>query len=65
MRYDAQFRDRVLPAALDRIRRKLSGSGDGDRQLGNILAAVLTDDFLAVAGTLVRAAASICIYIWC
>jgi hypothetical protein len=39
---------RVLPAALDRIRRKLAGSDDGDRQFAKILAAVLTDGLQAV-----------------
>ena len=32
-----------LPAALDRVRRKLAGSNDGDRQMVKILAAVLSD----------------------
>jgi hypothetical protein len=31
-----------LPAALERVRRKLAGSDDGDRQMVAILAAALT-----------------------
>ena len=36
LRNGAPFRDWVLPAALDRIRRKLAGSDDGDRQFVKI-----------------------------
>ncbi|SFN04379.1 hypothetical protein SAMN05192568_11272, partial [Methylobacterium pseudosasicola] len=36
------------PAALDRIRRKLAGSADGDRQMVEILTAVLRDELSAV-----------------
>ena len=32
-----------MPSALERIRRRLAGSDDGDRQMVKILAAVLTD----------------------
>ncbi len=46
LRNGAPFKDWVLPAALDRVRRKLAGSDDGDRQMVKILAAVLTDDCL-------------------
>ena len=38
----------MLPTTLDRVRRKLAGSDDGDRQMVKILAAVLTDGLLAV-----------------
>ena len=48
LRNGAPFKDWVLPAALDRVRRKLAGSNDGDRQMVNILAAVLTDGLPAV-----------------
>ena len=41
LRNGAPFKDWVLPAALDRMRRKLAGSDDGDRQMVKILAAVL------------------------
>ena len=43
LRNGAPFRDWVLPGALERIRRKLAGSDDGDRQMVKLLAAVLTD----------------------
>ena len=43
LRNGAPFKDWVLPTALDRVRRKLAGSDDGDRQMVKILAAVLTD----------------------
>jgi transposase len=49
LRNGAPFRDWVLPAALERVRRKLAGSDDGDRQMVAILAAVLTDGLPAVA----------------
>jgi hypothetical protein len=48
LRNGAPFKDWVLPAALDRIRRKLAGSNDGDRQMVKILAAVLSDGLPAV-----------------
>ena len=38
----------MLPAALERIRRKLHGSDDGDRQMVAVLAAVLIDGLPAV-----------------
>ncbi len=38
----------VLPTALDRVRRKLAGANDGDRQMVKILAAVLSDGLPAV-----------------
>ncbi len=38
----------MLPAALERVRRKLRGSDDGDRQMVTILSAVLTDGLAAV-----------------
>ena len=41
LRNGAPFKDWVLPAALDRVRRKLAGSADGDRQMVEILTAVL------------------------
>ena len=48
LRNGAPFRDWVLPTALERVRRKLAGSNDGDRQMVAILAAVLTDGLSAV-----------------
>jgi hypothetical protein len=43
LRNGAPFKDWVLPAAMEKIRRKLSGSADGDRQIVKVLAAVLED----------------------
>jgi transposase len=48
LRNGAPFKDWVLPAGLERIRRKLAGSADGDRQMVAILAAVLSDGLAAV-----------------
>jgi transposase len=43
LRNGAPFKDWVLPAALERVRRKLRTATDGDRQMVAILAAVLSD----------------------
>ena len=48
LRNGAPFKDWVLPGALERVRRKLAGSSDGDRQMVSILATVLTDGLPAV-----------------
>jgi len=48
LRNGAPFKDWPLPASLERIRRKLKGSDDGDRQMVKVLAAVLTDGLAAV-----------------
>jgi transposase len=48
LRNGAPFKDWVLPAGLQRIRRKLTGSADGDRQMVKILTAVLSDGLPAV-----------------
>jgi hypothetical protein len=48
MRNGAPFKDWVLPGALGRVRQKLKGSPDGDRQMVKILSAVLTDGISAV-----------------
>jgi transposase len=55
LRNGAPFKDWVLPAALERVRRKLAGSDDGDRQMVKILAAVLTDGLPAVEAACVQA----------
>ena len=55
LRNGAPFRDWVLPGALERVRRKLAGSDDGDRQMVAILAAVLTDGLAAVEAACARA----------
>src|SRR5271157_1166191 len=57
LRNGAPFRDWVLPVALDRIRRKLSGSDDGDRQFVKILASVLSDGLPAVEAACAQALA--------
>ena len=48
LRNGAPFRDWPLPTHLERIRRKLRGSDDGDRQMVQVLSAVLTDGIAAV-----------------
>jgi hypothetical protein len=48
LRNGAPFKDWVLPASLQRVRRKLAGAADGDRQMVDILAAVLSDGLPAV-----------------
>ncbi len=48
LRNGALFKDWVLSAAMERIRRKLTGADDGNRQMVNILTAVLTDGLPAV-----------------
>ena len=55
LRNGAPFRDWVLPASLDKIRRKLAGSDDGDRQMVKILAAALTDGLSAVEAACAQA----------
>jgi len=48
LRNGAPFKDWVLPASLDRVRRKLAGADDGDRQMVDILTTVLSDGLPAV-----------------
>ncbi len=48
LRNGAPFKDWLLPAAMERIRRKLAGQHDGNRQMVDILTAVLTDGLAAV-----------------
>ena len=48
LRNGAPFKDWVLPPGLERIRRKLAGSADGDRQMVRILTTVLSDGLPAV-----------------
>src|ERR1700712_2525677 len=54
LRNGAPFKDWLLPAGLERIRRKLAGSADGDRQMVSILAAVLSDGLAAVEAACVE-----------
>jgi Mu transposase-like protein len=55
LRNGAPFRDWVLPTGLDRVRRRLAGSDDGDRQMVKILAAVLSDGLPAVEAACLQA----------
>jgi transposase len=55
LRNGAPFKDWVLPSALDRIRRKLAGADDGDRQMVMILTAVLSDGLPAVEAACLEA----------
>jgi hypothetical protein len=48
LRNGAPFKDWILPASLDRVRRKLAGVDDGDRQMVDILTTVLSDGLPAV-----------------
>src|ERR1700726_3274266 len=50
LRNGARFKDWLLPASLERVRRKLKGSDDGDRQMAKVLSAVLGDGLTAVEG---------------
>jgi transposase len=43
LRNGAPFKDWLLPRSIEKVRRKLTGSDDGDRQMVRILSAVLTD----------------------
>ena len=53
----APFKDWLLPASLERVRRKLKGSDDGDRQMVKVLSAVLTDGLAAVEAACAEALA--------
>jgi transposase len=57
LRNGAPFKDWVLPAAMERVRRKLAGVADGNRQMVDILAAVLTDGLTAVEAACAEALA--------
>ena len=48
LRNGAPFKDWVLPAAMERVRRKLAGVVDGNRQMVDILNAVLSDGLSTV-----------------
>jgi hypothetical protein len=58
LRNGAPFKDWVLPAAMERVRRKLAGADDGNRQMVDILAAVLTDGLPAVEAACTEALAN-------
>src|SRR5947199_2179248 len=57
LRNGAPFKDWLLPASLERMRRKLRGSDDGDRQMVKVLSAVLTDGLAAVEAACAEALA--------
>jgi transposase len=57
LRNGAPFKDWVLPAAMERVRRKLAGVDDGNRQMVDILAVVLTDGLAAVEAACAEALA--------
>jgi hypothetical protein len=55
LRNGAPFKDWILPAGLERVRRKLVGAVDGDRQMVNILTTVLSDGLPAVEAACLEA----------
>jgi transposase len=55
LRNGAPFKDWVLPAGLERVRRKLAGAADGDRQMVKILTTVLSDGLPAVEAACLEA----------
>src|SRR5579862_9534050 len=57
LRNGAPFKDWVLPASMERVRRKLAGADDGNRQMVQVLAAVLTDGLPAVEAACTEALA--------
>src|ERR1700678_4510636 len=57
LRNGAPFKDWVLPAAMERVRRKLASADDGNRQMVDILNAVLTDGLSAVEAACAEAIA--------
>jgi transposase len=57
LRNGAPFKDWVLPAAIERVRRKLADADDGNRQMVDILNAVLTDGLPAVEAACAEAVA--------
>ena len=48
LRNGAPFKAWPLPGAIERVRKKLAGSNDGDKQMVKVLTAVLTDGLQAV-----------------
>jgi transposase len=57
LRNGAPFKDWLLPAHLERVRRRLKGSDDGDRQMVKVLSAALTDGLAAVEAACAEALA--------
>jgi transposase len=48
LRNGAPFKDWPLPGSIERVRRMLTGTDEGDRQMVKVLTAVLTDGLAAV-----------------
>jgi transposase len=57
LRNGAPFKDWVLPAAMERVRRRLGAARDGNRQMVEILTAVLADGLPAVEAACAEALA--------
>jgi hypothetical protein len=57
LRNGAPFKNWVLPASLEDVRRRLKGSDDGDRQMVKILSAVLSEGLAAVEAACAEARA--------
>jgi hypothetical protein len=55
LRNGAPFKDWVLPAAIERIRRRLASTDDGNHQMVDILNAVLSDGLPAVEAACAKA----------
>ena len=55
LRNGAPFKDWVLPAGIDKVRRRLTGLEDGNRQMVTILTAVLSDGLPAVEAACTQA----------
>ena len=55
LRNDAPFKHWILPAGLERVRRKLAAVADGDRQMVAILTTVLSDGLPAVEAACLEA----------
>jgi hypothetical protein len=58
LRNGAPFEHWPLPTAMERVRRKLKGSDDGDRQMVKILSAVLNDGLVVVEAACAEALAA-------
>ncbi len=56
LRNGAPFKDWALPPATERVRRKLGGNADGDRQVVGILTAIVSDGSDAVGSGVRRGA---------
>src|SRR5258708_866036 len=55
LRNGAPFKNWVLPGAMERVRRKFAAAEDGDRQMVDLLTAVLVDGLVAVEGACAEA----------